>query len=96
MLCITENLKMAKEKDEQGMISSFIEYMTGIKEKDQDKIPEALYRKIMGSGPKKGSLMYKARNNKGGYIDKPRKGHTDYRFNKGGLSVKTLDNRKNK
>jgi hypothetical protein len=27
-------------------------------------------------------------------MDKPRTGHTNYRFNKGGLSVKTLDNRK--
>ena len=88
---------MAKEdKDEQGMISSFIEYMTGIKEKDQDKIPEALYRKIMGSGPKKGSLMHKAYNNKGGYIGKPRKGHIDYRYNKGGMVMSSTNKMKKK
>jgi len=45
---------------------------------------------------KKDSLASKIGFNKGGYIGKPRKGHTDYRFNKGGMVMSSTNNMKKK
>ena len=79
---------MAKtKKDDKKEEPSFLDTI--------EKYVKEAYRKAMGDSP--AYKEYKTRyQNKGGYMDKPRTGHTDYRFNKGGLSVKTLDNRKKK
>jgi hypothetical protein len=43
-----------------------------------------------------GSFMSGLTRNKGGYIGKPRTGHTDYRFNKGGMVMSSTNNMKKK
>jgi len=43
-----------------------------------------------------GSFMAGLSKNKGGYIGKPRTGHTDYRFNKGGMVMSSTNKMKNK
>ena len=43
-----------------------------------------------------GSFVSSLTKNKGGYIGKPRKGHTDYRFNKGGMVMSSTNNMKKK
>ena len=45
---------------------------------------------------KKDSIASKIGFNKGGYTGKPRKGHTDYRFNKGGMVMSSTNNLKKK
>lgn len=42
------------------------------------------------------SLFSSVSKNKGGYIGKPRKGHTDYRYNKGGMVMSSKNNMKKK
>jgi len=60
---------------------------------------------FLGSNFTKEELLKKAREqrkkernnkNKGGYIGKPRTGHTDYRFNKGGMVTSSTNNMKKK
>jgi len=60
---------------------------------------------LFGSGDKKesksiseglGSFVTSLTKNKGGYIGKPRTGHTDYRFNKGGMVMSSKNNMKKK
>jgi hypothetical protein len=43
-----------------------------------------------------GSFMSGLSKNKGGYIGKPRTGHTDYRFNKGGMVMSSTNKMKKK
>lgn len=43
-----------------------------------------------------GSFVSSLTKNKGGYIGKPRKGHTDYRFNKGGMVMSSTNKMKKK
>lgn len=43
-----------------------------------------------------GSFVSSLTKNKGGYIGKPRTGHTDYRFNKGGMVMSSTNNMKKK
>ena len=43
-----------------------------------------------------GSFMSGLTKNKGGYIGKPRTGHTDYRFNKGGMVMSSTNKMKKK
>ena len=43
-----------------------------------------------------GSFVSSLSKNKGGYIGKPRTGHTDYRFNKGGMVMSSTNNMKKK
>ena len=43
-----------------------------------------------------GSFVSSLTKNKGGYIGKPRTGHTDYRYNKGGMVMSSKNNMKKK
>ncbi len=43
-----------------------------------------------------GSFVSSLSKNKGGYIGKSRTGHTDYRFNKGGMVMSSTNNMKKK
>jgi hypothetical protein len=43
-----------------------------------------------------GSFVSSLTKNKGGYIGKPRTGHTDYRFNKGGMVMSSTNKMKKK
>lgn len=79
---------MAKtKKDDKKEEPSFLDTI--------EKYIKEAYKKAMGDSP--AYKEYKTRyQNKGGYIGKPRKGHTDYRFNKGGMVMSSTNNMKKK
>ena len=79
-------------KGEIGAIEAAKKAISGLfSDDDKKKKPKT---KSISEGL--GSFVSSLTKNKGGYIGKPRKGHTDYRFNKGGMVMSSTNNMKKK
>ena len=77
----------------EGVLETAKKAISGLFSDDDDKKkkPKA---KTVSEGL--GSFISGLSQNKGGYIGKPRKGHTDYRFNKGGMVMSSTNKMKKK
>jgi hypothetical protein len=79
---ISPSVGETAKKAASSAIGAITGLFSGSDEKDKDK--------------KKDSLAAKIGFNKGGYAGKSRTGHTDYRFNKGGMVMSSTNKMKKK
>ena len=76
-------------KGEIGAVEAAKKAISGLFSSDDKKKGKSISKGL-------GSFVSSLTKNKGGYIGKPRTGHTDYRFNKGGMVMSSTNNMKKK
>ena len=76
-------------KGEIGAVEAVKKAISGLVSSDDKKGSKSISEGL-------GSFVSSLTKNKGGYIGKPRTGHTDYRYNKGGMVTSSTNNMKKK
>ena len=76
-------------KGEIGAVEAAKKAISGLFSSDDKKKGKSISEGL-------GSFVSSLTKNKGGYIGKPRTGHTDYRYNKGGMVMSSTNNMKKK
>ena len=84
-----DDIKRLGIKGEIGAIEAAKKAISGLFSGDDKKKSKSISEGL-------GSFVSSLSKNKGGYIGKSRTGHTDYRFNKGGMVMSSTNNMKKK